>query len=148
MGYSGQSEVEAAARGRKALVQLTSSDTSGEIDQAVLAKAIAAADSTINSYAQKRYATGFALPYPPKIVEVSADEAVFKLKQWKGMLRDEDRELHEENMKWLEMLAEGKVSVGTEPMPASSSQVNPEIVPRDAEDDVEQLTRGSMVGYT
>jgi phage gp36-like protein len=150
VAYSGQAEVETAARGRKHLIQLTSSSNAGEVDAAVLARAIASADATIDSYAQKRYATGFAAPVPPKIVETSAELAVFYLKKWKGMLTDDDRTDHEETMTWLLALSEGKVSCGTEPMPPSSSQVNPEIVPRDGfqELDPELLTRASMRGFT
>jgi hypothetical protein len=61
------------------------------------------------------------------------------------MVEDTHVREHEERLAWLKELATGGVSPGTEPMPASSSQVNPEFV---AFDETCVLTRSGMEGFT
>lgn len=144
MAYSTKDEVEIAAGGPEKLTQLTDVKRTGSYDQAVLDDAIADADAWIDSYAHKRFKTGFSAPIPRIIKALSAREAVFLLKVRRQMDQDDDRERHESDERWLRDLAGGRASVGVEPLPTQSVFVGSETLERSTDEDV---SRDALKGF-
>ncbi len=66
--------------GARELIELTdrADPPEGEIDAAVVAKALADADALVNGYAGKRYAVPLA-PVPPLVVQIAGDVARYLL---------------------------------------------------------------------
>jgi phage gp36-like protein len=116
MPYSTTTDVQHAAGGAAMLTALSDYDGDGGQDAAVIAAAIAAADSEIDSYAEKRFDIPFS-PVPTKIVELSARLAVYKMRTQRQTLTQGDVDQHTADIKWLEELRDGKVTPGIDPHP-------------------------------
>lgn len=143
MAYCAQADVEKAAGGLERLIELTDHAESGNLDADVLNDAIAAADEWIDSYAQKQYAVPFD-PAPSIIKRLSAEEAVYRLKDQRDSVTDRDADKHQERIEWLENLARGRVTIGDEPLPSRSSSVTP--ATGDRSDLAGAVTRDSLGG--
>lgn len=148
MPYSTQADVERVAGGADELIELTDQDGDGVLDTAVLNDAIAAADSWIDSYAQRRYEVPFAT-VPDVIRRYSAQEAVYRLRQDRNNLTDRDDERHEELRDWLDQLSRGDVSVGVDPEPGPSDAHVAEESDREVEVAAEpgKISRTSLEGF-
>jgi phage gp36-like protein len=144
MAYSTTADVQNAAGGAAMLTALSDFDGDGAQDAAVIAAAIAAADAEIDSYAHKRFRTPFAATVPPKIVELSARLAVFKMRTQRNTLTQGDIEVHTADTKWLEGLRDGDNDPGVEPMPTKSSLMVDEAGQRDS---IKDVSRNSMKGF-
>lgn len=124
MAYSTLAKVQTAAGGTRRLAQLSDLEGGGlEINLDVVNEAIAAADAWINSYVHKRHDVELPEPVPPVVEQISADEAVFILKQRRQAITETDLRLHEERERRLADFAMGKTTLGIEPLPAKSSLV-------------------------
>lgn len=126
MTYSSELDVQIAAGGVANLVSLTDQDNAGIIDLAVLAKAQAKADSTINSYLRLRYATPLAGP-TEEIKDCAAALAVYYLREPKQMLTPPEIDAQKLRIAWLEGIRDGKIRID-EPAPAKSTAVRSAIV--------------------
>ena len=105
------------------IIQLTDDDNIGEIVSANVNKAIAAADATIDAYCQ-RYYTIPLNPVPPKIVEISADIAIYNLYSRSDLPLPEIRkERKDAAIRFLEKVSEGKISQlgATTPAPSTAN---------------------------
>jgi phage gp36-like protein len=104
VSYANRDELQARF-GEAELVQLTDRTKSGQVDDAVLARALADADAEIDSYLAGRY----ALPLdtvPPVVVAAACDLARFRLY---GIRAPEPvRQRYEDARAWLRDLAAGK----------------------------------------
>jgi phage gp36-like protein len=146
VAYSTQADLENAAGGADRLAELTDLDGSGsgEVDEEVLASAIADADALIDTYVGRNRAVPLQAPIPRMITRVSADEAVFVLRLRRQMVGDFERERHADNLGWLEQVAKGFVTLGVEPAPLKSSLVRPAVV--EVADDGREDTRAALKG--
>jgi phage gp36-like protein len=104
------------------IIQLTDDDNIGEIVSANVNKAIAAADATIDAYCQ-RYYTIPLNPVPPKIVEISADIAIYNLYSRSDLPLPEIRkDRNDAAIKFLEKVAKGDIDLGAaSPAPTDTS---------------------------
>jgi phage gp36-like protein len=123
MAYCEQSDVEVAAGGPDDLIELTDQDRNGAVDAHVVDKCIARGDALINTYANKLFLVPFVAPVPDEIRELSAELAVYYLRKQRRSLTDEDRKDFESNVRWLEALSKGEVTIGTAVLPTKSSLV-------------------------
>ncbi len=95
----------------------------GEIDAALVARAIADADAEIDGYLRGRY----ALPLqalPPQLVDLSLRIAIYKAHA--NVVTDKIRRDYEDAIKTLKLIAEGTVRLdvaGVEPASSGSSDV-------------------------
>lgn len=131
MAYTDQAGVVSAAGGISVLIDLTDQDGTGagQVDAAVLAKAIVDVGGMIDSYVAKQRAVPLN-PVPAVIALKAAQEVVFLLRSQKPRAPIGELELsrHEENIKWLEGVARGTITLGVDPQPAKSSLVTSDIV--------------------
>lgn len=123
MAYATTQDVQDAAGGEERLVALTGGKSKGTVQTDVVDRFVAKADSIIDSYASALYKTGFEAPVPQSIVTMSADIAVYLLKQSKSMLTEGDIAAHDRRIEWLQELAKGSVTPGTDPRPTKHSAV-------------------------
>lgn len=135
MAYSTQTDVERAAGGRDALVQLADTAGIGEIDPAEVTRAIEEADALFDSYAQERLATPVAPPIPTILRTMSAAEAVYALKVARNANSDRDDARHEERLRWFQSVGSGAASLGVQaPMTREGEQIGPAILRRPGDD--------------
>lgn len=123
MAYCTQSDVEMAAGGAERLLALSDWENLGAIGAANVTSAIAKADAWINTFVHKRYAVDIPAPVPPAIVDLSASEAVFRLKRMRGMVDEDDLAERDERRKLLDDFATGRNTLGVSPMPLKSELV-------------------------
>lgn len=143
MPYSDQAAVQRAVGGADRLIALTDQSGAGVVDATILAAAIASADDWINSFAQRRHAVPFS-PVPARIAELSAREAGYILMCDRGMVAEWAQAQHDERERWMENLAKGLVSPGTDPIPPKSTAVVPQTLPRST---TEAVSRDAMRGF-
>jgi len=138
MAYCTQADVEKECGGLQRLVELTDDARSGNLDQAaidLLTGKIADADAWIDSYAQRRHAVPFASP-SAAIKRLSIKETVYLLLSRRGLQTDDDEKAHERREHWLEGLAAGRVSPGTDPVPTKSTAVAAQVFDRSCDEDI------------
>lgn len=148
MAYTDQTAVASAAGGLSVLVDLTDQDGTGagQVNAAVLAKAIADVGGMIDSYVAKQRAVPLN-PVPAVVALKAAQEVVFLLRSQKPRAPIGELELsrHEENIKWLEGVARGSITLGVDPQPAKSALVSPAVVTVD--DAIAEITAKNTVGF-
>jgi phage gp36-like protein len=146
MAYATRADLENAAGGSDRLADLTDLDGtgSGDVNQAVLDDAIADADALIDSYIGRNQRVPLSDPVPRSVARVSADEALFILRQRKQMVGDVERERHADNLHWLEQAAKGFVVLGVDAGLPKSSVVRPAVV--ETQDDDREDTRKKLEG--
>ncbi len=131
MAYTTQAACEIAAGGLANLVDLCDQDGtgSGALNEAVLTEAITATDGWIDSYVAKQRAVPLS-PVPDAVARLAAQEAVYRLKANKPRppIGPVEQQRHDENLKWLEGIASGRVTLGVDPQPAKSALVSPAVV--------------------
>ncbi len=89
MPYASQSAIELAAGGAARLVELGDFNSDGVLDADVLARAQAAADDFINAYLKVSY-TPAVIAASQSAIRLAADEAVYQIRRWRGMLTQAD----------------------------------------------------------
>jgi phage gp36-like protein len=95
------------------LIQLTDDADAGEIDEDVVAAAIADADSEIDSYAMVLYDVPFS-PVPPVIRKLSTRIAIHNLFQRRQITNEAVDKGYDDAVKFLQRLADGKVKFARE----------------------------------
>ena len=120
MPYSTQDDILDQVSQEK-LAQLTSDD-GNDVDDGVVAKAISDADSTIDSYISKAYSVPVMIvPVPPKLNQLSVTIAVYKLFSQRasnvGGVNEVVRTDYEDAIRFLELVAVGKATIGIAPTP-------------------------------
>lgn len=137
MPYSTRADVRLKCGGEKRYVQICDQDGDGLVlgeDLTVIDNAIAEADGQINS----RVAKSFAVPLTPATDEIrwlSARWAVhLMLREGPIGLSAADLESHAEDLKWLEDLRDGNVTLGVTLQPAKAPDMRvDEVVDRPVE---------------
>jgi phage gp36-like protein len=111
MTYSIQSDI-VDQLDEDSLIQLTDDEDAGEVNEGRVAKAIADADATINAYCQGIYMIPLD-PVPDKIRQISVDIAIYNLFSRRGDTAPDIRiERHKEAIRFLEKVADGRISLG------------------------------------
>jgi phage gp36-like protein len=127
MAYSTQALVQNAVGGPEKLLQLTdlANANAPTIDAAVVAQAIAEADSVIDSYVGHRFAVPLS-PIPPVVRDLSTawTARVLRRNKYNGQVLQDDIDREVVDRKWLEGVAKGVISLGIEPTPAKASMIN------------------------
>lgn len=108
MAYATQTDLEQSAGGAARLVDLADYDKNGVADAAVVARAISEAEELVDGYARRLRDLLPFNPVPKKIKYLVADEAVYWLKQKRGVATDDDRVAKTERELLLERMAQGK----------------------------------------
>jgi phage gp36-like protein len=122
MGYCTREMLEAKI-GTEGLRQIASLPGEHEVSDSAVVDAIEAASSLIDSYAGKQYAVPIAEPAPDVIVRLAMRLAIHALTEDRRMLTPEDTAAQGDRIRWLEQLAEGKVNLGVDPLPANHSTI-------------------------
>lgn len=124
MAYATTADVQQAVGGAAVLTQLA--DFDGTLDSVAIAgvvdAAVAEADALIDTYASKRFKVPFASP-SLAIRKLSARLAARFLRRDRRQPVPTDADDDETDRKWLDALARGLVSPGTDPFPQQSSVV-------------------------
>jgi phage gp36-like protein len=148
--YCSQSDLERAAGGAAKLVQLADLDADGTADATVLAEAINDASRWIDGYLARRYEV--PLDEPSDVIRrVTADVAVYILKDNRDCLDDRAQVKYDQHRDWLEGVSEGRINPGVDPPPAKSSAVTATTGDRstltDSDGDATTVTRESLKGF-
>lgn len=142
MAYATTSDVQSAVGGEANLIALTDPENTGVVDDVLVADAIVEADALINTYASKRYAVPFATA-SVAIRKLAARMAGRILRRDRGQVLMSDVTDEEIDRKWLEALAAGKVTPGTEPIEQQSALVVDKVGPRESTKNVSrEKTKG------
>ena len=95
------------------LIGLTDDEDLGSVDDDVVTRAIADADSTVDAYCQGFYTVPLS-PVPDKIRQISVDIAIYNLFSRRDDTAPEIRkDRHREALRFLEKVAGGKVELGS-----------------------------------
>jgi phage gp36-like protein len=114
MTYCSQDDLQDRL-GAEELARLADLDGDGTPDPGVIARALADADATIDSYLGRRYALPVASPdgSTPAVVRTRAmNLAVYFLKLGRDSVTDDVRDQHAEDMRWLERASLGRAALG------------------------------------
>lgn len=95
----------------ESLVNLTDDSDSGQVDEAVVARAIADADAEIEGYLARRHKLPVS-PVPNLVRKVSVELAIYHLHSRRGGAPEEWRTRYEDARRLLENIARGLVSLG------------------------------------
>lgn len=138
MAYSTQAKVQTTVGGSRNLIELadleeTFVSDAGAAMALVVADAIDAADSIIDSYIAKQVKVPVN-PVPRTIENLSATMAarILRSNRYKGQPIKEDIDADIEDRKWLSKIASGELSLGDDPPPAKSSIRIDKAAPRDS----------------
>lgn len=126
MAYSTLNDIEDQISEEK-LAELTSDD-GDPVDETVVTKAIVDADSTIDSYISKAYSVPVMIvPVPPKLNQLSVTIAVYKLFSRRasnvGGVNETVQKDYDDAIRFLELVAVGKATIGIVPTPQTASSV-------------------------
>ncbi len=121
MAYATQTDMEDRF-GAAELVKLTDRDDppAGQIDAAVLARAIADAEAEINGYLAGRYALPLA-SVPAVLARIACDLARYYL--YDDWTNEPVRDRYEDAVRLLKGISEGKIALGIDP--ATQDPVTP-----------------------
>jgi len=125
MAYAAKADLERAAGGAEELIKLTDHDGDGAVDSVVLDASIEDAESKVDSYLGKRYAT--LETTPPAVRRVTAEIAVYQLMFDRGVMTSAMQTRHDQAMEYLRDCASGLVKPGGDPPPARATTVNPRV---------------------
>jgi len=121
MAYCDQADIIALI-GETALMQLTDDDGAGVIDSARVTRAIADADAAVDSYCQGLYTTPLS-PVPAMITRIACDIAAYNLYSRRDMpMPDIRKDRNTAAIRFLELVAAGKVSLGADTPAPSDTQ--------------------------
>lgn len=144
MSYATQAQLELAAGGADRLTSLTDWDQDTVGDATVIAEALAVADGLVDGYLRAR---GYNLPLAnptDTLRRVAAQEAVYWLRDSRGMVSEDHARQHEERLAWLRDVAKGAIRVdepsAPEAMTTRSAWVSP------ASD--KAVSRDNLKGFT
>lgn len=130
MAYLTQTELEEFIP-QKDLIQLTDDAGAGSVDAGKVTDAIKKASSTIDAYAGARHS--LPLKATEKVKQLAIDLTVYELEKRRRKIRDATRQAYEDAIAFLRDLANGKVTLDTEP--ATNPQVTEAEVKKSDPDD-------------
>lgn len=121
MPYALQTDLELAAGGAERFRQLADFNGDGIADVDVIARAQSAADGFIDPYLQNKMTTPLVAPWP-EISTLAAEQAVYKIKGWRGLseITQADTDGHKERIETMKLYQSG-VKRPPDPQPAQSS---------------------------
>jgi len=122
MAYSSQADVQVVAGGAARLRELSDFENAGAIDPAVVEQAITHADAWIDTFVQMRFAVPLETT-PGAVNMLSANEAIYQMRKWRGMATPEDDDDHEKRETLLTAFANGANVLGITPLPVKSEVV-------------------------
>jgi phage gp36-like protein len=106
------------------LVALSDDDDTGNINQSVIAQAIADADAEINAYLYGKYTIPLD-PVPAIITKISVDLTIYRLSGRRGLPIADDRKAHyEESIRLLRDIQKGIATIGAD-LPSQSTDSGP-----------------------
>jgi phage gp36-like protein len=143
VAYASIDELTHAAGGTDRLVQLADWDGTGTVDGAVLDQALAQADAYLDQYLSLRYSVPILAP-SPVLRGMAAEQAIYWLRQARGMVGDEENRQLENRQRQLELMRDGRLRPD-EPTPASSTAVVASWVERDS--DTVDISRATLKGF-
>jgi phage gp36-like protein len=103
------------------LIELTDDDAAGVIDTARTDRAMADAESEIDSYCASRYRVPLD-PVPGIIRKVSVDIAVYNLFQRRSGATEERQRDYKNAIAFLQNVASGKATLGQQPEPEAPEE--------------------------
>ncbi len=107
--------------------------------------ALAAADGTVNSYLRKQYSVPLSPVYVLQpVIEVSARIAKYRLMSARGLVDQQTRTDYEDDMKWLQGVAAGTITLGIDPDAAPSSARIDSSTPRSS---LKEVSRMKLWGF-
>lgn len=112
MSYSTQSDLLKMIE-EAVLVSLTDDSGAGAVDEDVIDRAISDADGEINGYVGSRHTVPLST-VPDIIRKCSVDIAVKNLYQRRSNVPEDRADAYKQAVKFLEKVAEGKISLGTD----------------------------------
>jgi phage gp36-like protein len=132
MAYCTVNDVQLAAGGSDALIELSDLENAGVIDVVAVNAAIKVADARINTYVGQRSAVPLAI-VPDSIATMSCDWAirVLRRRRWKGVSTQGDLDAEKADVEWLVMVAKGEVQLGIQPTAPKADIVIDKAAPRD-----------------
>jgi phage gp36-like protein len=142
MPYASLDELQHAAGGAERLLQLTDWNADGEPDIAAVDQALAQADAFLDQYLALRYEVPIAFP-SPVLRGYAAEQAIYWLRQSRGMVGDEENRQLENRQRQLELMRDGRLRPD-EPTPTSSTAVVAAFVERDP--DTVEVSRHTLKG--
>jgi len=145
MSYSQQTDVQQACGGSSRLRDLTDWDNTGAIDVAKMQAAQAEADAEIDSYLNKQKLVPLVAPLPVSIVKMSARLTVYRLRLSRQMLDEPTLLAYERDVKWLEGVARGEITLGIEPQPIEASLRVDAVTDRPSTKDI---SRKKLMGFS
>lgn len=104
--------------GELELTQLTDAATPGLIDEAVVDRALADASALVDGYLGGRYTLPL-VAVPPVLTGAVCDLARARL--YKDVMPEVVKQRHEDALKYLTLLGQGKLTLGLVPEPASTN---------------------------
>lgn len=117
MPYAVTADLEMAAGGPDRLIQLADWNEDGTADTDVIDSAIAAADSFIDSFGSVVGQTPLDTTTAPIIKSMAANEAIYQIRERRGLISDRDIEARKERVEYLTLWRKGTVRPqGSEPM--------------------------------
>jgi phage gp36-like protein len=108
MPYASLEELQYAAGGQDRLAQLTDWDDDGVPDDAAIAQALSQADAFLDQYLSLRYAVPIANP-SPVLRGYAAEQAIYWLRQVRGMVGEEENRQLENRQHQLELMRDGRL---------------------------------------
>jgi phage gp36-like protein len=105
------------------LIDLTDDEDAGQVNDAFVDKAIAAADGLINAHAGERYTVPLD-PVPDLLRDASVELAIYNLYSRRRGAPEEWQERYKNNTRLLEKLAKGEINLGAED-PSRTPQATP-----------------------
>ena len=124
------------------LIQLTDDADAGEVDADAVTRAIADADSEIDSYCGKRYAVPFST-VPPRVRKLSVDIAIYNLYSRRKGAPEDRKSRYDNAIRFLIALAKGLTTLGEDDPDGSPAESNTPSI--DQSDRI--FTRDKMKGF-
>jgi phage gp36-like protein len=131
MAYATTQQIQDAAGGAKAYVQLFDWDEDRAADADVIARLQTAVERWMDSYLGTRFGVPLVDP-SGAFGEIAAAEIVFKARCERHVATEDHRKDHEERVKWVRDLAAGR-AVPSDPQPAPAKSPRSEWVSRDGD---------------
>lgn len=140
MAYATRDDID-IAYGADLLHVVADRDDGGSVDTEAVDRALEDASGVIDGYLGSRYTVPLS-PVPQIVKRFAVDIAVFYLADRAGVNTDERRQRYEDAVRFLEKVAEGRISLGSAVPPPSSGGNAAQIT------SVERVfTRDGMKGY-
>lgn len=145
MAYSALTDLQQACGGAARLQNISDWTNTRTTSTPIIDKAITGADALIDSYLRKQYAVPLAQPIPQPIVECSARMAKYRLMSSRGMVDQQTKDDYDADVKWLEGISRGNITLGVNPdAPASSARIDQS----SARPSIKDVSRAKLRGFS